>query len=79
PLFAAGPELMCQSAFDYFQVDDRPKEEVYRAIVKRILASKAVNDAVKSELSIKTLPRLLKQGLKAGLEFRKIRKEALKS
>jgi electron transfer flavoprotein-quinone oxidoreductase len=76
-LVAEGPELLCQSLYDYFQVDGRPRHDVQKAILKRALRHKAVNDLIKSEMNWTNAYTLLKMGLKAGWGFRKLKKKAV--
>jgi electron transfer flavoprotein-quinone oxidoreductase len=74
-LFREGPELASQAAFEYFTVDGRPKRDVQKTILKRLMRSRAVQDLIKSEMNWKNAYFLLKNGLKAGLKFRKLKKE----
>ncbi len=67
-LLTEGPELMAQTAMDYFNVDGRPKRDVQKAIVKRIFRHKAVNALIKSEMTFGNFLKMAKMGLK----FRKL-------
>jgi electron transfer flavoprotein-quinone oxidoreductase len=67
-----GPELMAQSAMDYFNIDGRPKREVQKSIVKRLFRNKAVRDLLKSEMTVGNFFNMAKMGLKAGFKFRKL-------
>jgi electron transfer flavoprotein-quinone oxidoreductase len=74
-LLTEGPEILCQAALTYFGVDGRPKRDAQKAILKRIFRNKTIKNLVKSELSVSHVYQLIKMGLKAGLNFRKLLKE----
>jgi electron transfer flavoprotein-quinone oxidoreductase len=76
-LLTEGPELLCQSAFEYFTVDHRSKRDVQKAILKRVFRNKKISELVKHEMTWKNAYALMKAGLKAGLSLRKLRKSAL--
>ena len=63
-IVAEGPELMAQSLYDYFQVDGRPKRDVQKSILQRLLRNPAVKALVKSELTLKNEFSLMKMALK---------------
>jgi len=79
PLLNEGPELLCQSALEFFGVDGRPKRDMFKSLLIRAFQNKALNDAVKSEMTLGNVFKMAKRGLKYGWELRKIRKEALKN
>ncbi len=66
------PDLLCQTAFDYFQVDGRPKRDLQSAIIKRIFRNKGVRHLIKSELNIQNALLLLKQGIKGALKYKSL-------
>lgn len=66
-LFTDIPDLLCQSAFDYFTVNGRPKHEIQSMIFKRILRDKAVRKLVKSGFTFKNAVRLTKTSVKGVL------------
>ncbi len=71
-LVAEGPELMSQAILEYFGVDGRPKRDVQKSILKRIFRNKAVKGLISTELTWGNAYDLLKAGIKAGLDFRKM-------
>lgn len=70
------PELVCQSAYEYFTVDGRPKRDVQSAIIKRFLRSRAVRRLLRSELTLKNMLGLAKGALKGALKLGTSTKEA---
>jgi electron transfer flavoprotein-quinone oxidoreductase len=71
-LVAEGPDLACGALFEYFTVDGRPKRDVQKSILKRVFRNRALKDLIKSEISWKNGYNLLKAGIKAGLNFRRL-------
>ncbi|OGR82518.1 MAG: hypothetical protein A2901_00435, partial [Elusimicrobia bacterium RIFCSPLOWO2_01_FULL_54_10] len=45
------PDLLCRSAYEYFNVDGRPKRDVQSTILKRIFRHRTVRKLIKSELT----------------------------
>lgn len=74
-LFTAGPELLCESIYDYMNRDGRPKGQMVRGVIKRIVRNKALKDVMKQDLTFSNVWGLVKMGLKAGLDFRKLARE----
>jgi electron transfer flavoprotein-quinone oxidoreductase len=76
PLLAEGPELLCQAVLEYFAVDGRPKRDVQKAIFRRLVHNKAIHGLIKTEMTWGNAYNLVKMGLQAGWNFRRMRKEA---
>ncbi|MBI1979273.1 MAG: FAD-dependent monooxygenase [Elusimicrobia bacterium] len=64
------PDLLCQSAYEYFNVDGRPKRDVQSAILKRIFRHKGVRKIIKSELTLKNAVGLVKNAIKGALTYK---------
>lgn len=59
-----GPELLAQAALDYFAVDGRPRRDVQKAILQRVMRNPAVKELAKTELTLKNEYTLMKLALK---------------
>jgi electron transfer flavoprotein-quinone oxidoreductase len=73
-LFREAPDLAAQAAYEYFNVDGRPKREVQKAILTRLFRNRRVKELIKSEANIKNIYTLIKMGVKAGLGLRRLMK-----
>ncbi len=74
-LLSVIPDLICRSAFEYFNVDGRPKRDVQSAILKRIFRDRAVRKLIKSELTFSNAMTMIKGALKGALKFKSLSKE----
>lgn len=68
------PDLACQSAFEYFNVDGRPKRDVQAALLKRIFRNKAVRSLIKSELNFRNAMIFMKSAVKGALKYKSLGK-----
>ena len=71
------PELVCRSAFEYFNVDGRAKREVQSAILKRIFRHRSIRKLIKSELTFSNVMTLTKTALKSAIKYRSLSKEGV--
>ena len=71
------PGIVCQSAYDYFSVDGKPKRDTQAHILKRIFRHKAVRSLIKSELTIKNAATLIKTAVKGALKYKSLKKESM--
>lgn len=69
-LFRAGPTLLAQSMFDYFNVDGRTRPAVHSAIIERALHHPAVRRFVRSNLTFKNALLALRYGWAGVKKFR---------
>lgn len=63
-IVAEGPELLANSAYEYFHVDGRSKRDAQKSILQRVLRNPAVRELVKSELTIKNEVQIMKMAIK---------------
>ncbi len=68
------PDLVCQSAFEYFNVDGRPKRDVQAALLKRIFRNKAVRSLIKSELNFRNAMTIMKSAVKGAFKYKSLGK-----
>src|SRR3989338_493948 len=66
------PDLVCNAAYEYFNVDGRAKRDVQSAILKKIFRNKAVRKIIKSELNLKNLLGLFKGAVKSALNYKNL-------
>ncbi|HOW28762.1 MAG TPA: FAD-dependent monooxygenase [Elusimicrobiota bacterium] len=69
PLVQQGPDLLCESLYDFFHVDGLPKRVGYERILDRGLKNKAVHEALWKEMNVRNIVTGLKYGLMAGKKW----------
>lgn len=69
-----GPELLCQSLKDYFDVDGRVRGDVVEEILRRAAKNGAVNDFLKKQMSPGNAFKSITRAIKLGWKFQKMRK-----
>ncbi len=70
------PDLVCQAAYEYFNVDGRPKRDVQSALLKKIFRNRGVRRLIKSELTVKNALGLMKGALKGAFQYKSSDKDA---
>lgn len=71
-LLSEMPDLACQVAYEYFNVDGRPKRDVQSAILKKVFRTRAVRNLIKSELNLKNAVTFLKTAVKGALKYKSL-------
>lgn len=64
------PGLLCESAFEFFTVDGRPKKDVHSSILKKAFQNKGVRSLMKKDFTFSNLNLLFKLALKGLREYR---------
>ncbi len=68
------PDLVCQSAYEYFNVDGRSKRDVQATLLKRVFRNRAVRSLIKSELNFRNAMTFMKSAVKGALKYKSLGK-----